>query len=225
VWRLYLEEQSVFEGVFADLRAKGTVISRELATDLIHEFLIERAPFALATFQPDRGELRSWLFVVFRRFVLGTYRSSQRSGDILKRWQKDLTATPSDNYPGLEQDLLAVKAVTAGLPEDERRALTTFFGADGASVRAVARALGISRWKATRLILQGAARVVRDLRVDIGVNESELGMLIAGTQKKAQANSGVVTEPSAEELRLALQRVGSVLAQLLEIERSEEKNP
>src|SRR5258708_2519234 len=68
VWKLYFENQNTFWGVISSLRRRGISISDEEATDLIHEFLLERAPFALATFRPERGQLESWLFVVFRRF-------------------------------------------------------------------------------------------------------------------------------------------------------------
>jgi DNA-directed RNA polymerase specialized sigma24 family protein len=225
VWRLYLEQQRVFESVFANLRAKGAVISKEMATDLIHEFLMERAPYALATFRSERGDLEPWLFVVFRRFVLGTYRSNQRSVNILSRWREDLLNFTNENYQGLEQDLLTVEAATADLPTDEKRAMTIFLSDEGGSVRAVARSLGLSRWMATRLIFQALARVVQALNVDIGVEPSDLKMLISGKIDEANVlRAAAATGRSADDVRSAIKNVRQVLARLLEFQRSEGKD-
>jgi hypothetical protein len=225
VWRLYLEQQRVFEGVFADLRSKGTVISKEMATDLTHEFLMERAPYALATFQSERGDLEPWLFVVFRRFVLGTYRSNQRSVSILSRWHQDLVSSGNQGYAGLEQDLRTIEAATADLPSDEKHALTAFLSDEGGSVRAVARSLSLSRWSATRLVLQGVARVIRALNVDIGVAPSDLEIVVSGqTDEKSIEKAAAATKRSANEVRHAIKNVRAVLAKLLEIQRSEGKD-
>ena len=208
----------------SDLRASGASISKEMATDLIHEFLMERAPYALATFQSDRGDLEPWLFVVFRRFVLGTYRSNQRSTDILLRWRQDLVKSDGEGYEGLKQDLAVVEAATASLPNKEKRALLLFFSDQGGSIRAVARSLGLSRWSTTHLILQAAAHVVQALNVDIGVGKDDLAVVSSGqTDEKSILNLAAKTNRSAGDVRIAVQNVRAILARLLEIQRSEAK--
>jgi RNA polymerase sigma factor (sigma-70 family) len=141
VWKLYFENQTTSWGVISSLRKRGISISDEEATDLIHEFLLERAPFALSTFRPERGQLESWLFVVFRRFAAGSYRNRQRMQMVLETWRHELPLADANEENEAEQDAQAVKSALKGLPKDERKALQLFLEQDNGSIRGVARAL------------------------------------------------------------------------------------
>jgi RNA polymerase sigma factor (sigma-70 family) len=150
VWRLYAENQDVFAAVFADLGSEGIGVAREGAVDYVHEFLVERAPAALETFRPERGELKAWLFVVFKRFVLGTLRERATQERLLRKFAAD--ASPSQPEQEQQLDIVAVQAAVAALPAKQQRAVRAFLQAPGGSIRDVARTLGVSRWRASQLV-------------------------------------------------------------------------
>jgi len=211
VWKLYFENQSTFWGVISSFRRRGISIADEEATDLIHEFLVERAPFALATFHPERGQLESWLFVVFRRFAAGSYRNGQRMRMLLETWRDDLPITGANEANEAEQDIEAVKSALQALPKDERKALRLFLEQDNASMRAVARGLRLSRWKATRLIVSAVAKVAAALEVDIGLEPADLSLLLG----RAYHESASVTRPTGRrvtDVRRAIRRIHRVVA-------------
>jgi RNA polymerase sigma factor (sigma-70 family) len=226
VWRLYFENQSTFWGVISSLRRRGISVSDEEATDLIHEFLMERAPFALATFHPERGQLESWLFVVFRRFAIGSYRNKQRMQTILEAWRDDISLDGVNEENEFTQDVQVVQAALKALPKEERKALRLFLEQDDGSMRAVARALRLSRWKATRLVVRSVARVAAALEVDIGLEPIDLHLLLGGGVH-ADA-SGTRTRSSGQRVtgtRRAIQRIYNVVALRLGISRTIQGEP
>jgi RNA polymerase sigma factor (sigma-70 family) len=150
VWRLYAENQDVFAAVFAGLRRTGFVIEHETAVDYVHQFLIERAPAALGTFRPDRGNLKGWLFVVFKRFVLGAQRERASHERQLRRFAADAVPAQAEHEQPL--DLVAVRNAVAALPADQRRAVRALLRSPAGSVRDVARSLGVSRWRASQVV-------------------------------------------------------------------------
>src|SRR5262245_24585185 len=124
IWALYAENQDVFAAAFADLASAGVVIDQEAAADHVHEFLLDRAPSALATFRPERGELKPWLFVVFRRFVLGALREQSRREKLLRGLAAsgggDLSVERSRELPS---DMDVAREAVKNLPPDQRRAI------------------------------------------------------------------------------------------------------
>jgi len=222
VWALYRDHQVVFRAVFSDLRVKGFSLSKEVATDLTHEFLLERAPFALATFKQERGLLESWLFVVFRRFVTGTFRSHKRGQAILDKWQHDLRGLTVLEGPDTRHDLEAIEKALATLPPEEQEPLLLFLGAGDGSIREVARRLGLSRWKAERQILQAFARIARQLRVEVGLDAADLG-LIAGDSVGATAAIDAAKRRSSQDTKAAIRRSRLVLSELLNIGESRKR--
>ena len=120
------------------------------AEDLIHEFLVERAPAALATFRPTKGDLQGWLFVVFRRFAVGTLRESSRHERLLAK-VAEASAAEVAHDEGFQLDLAALEAALTELPPEEHRAMLALLSSGG-TARGVARVLGTSRWRAASLI-------------------------------------------------------------------------
>ena len=216
---MYRDHQAVFQAVFSDLRAKGFNISKAVATDLTHEFLLERAPFALATFKPERGLLESWLFVVFHRFVAGTFRSRKRGQAILDKWQHEIQGAAVVEERDAPHDLQAIEKALATLPSDEQEPLLLFLGEGGGSIREVARRLGLSRWKAERQILQAFAHIARQLRIDVGLDAADLD-LIAGNSVGATVGLGGAKRQSSPDAKAAIRRSRLVLSELLNIGES-----
>lgn len=185
VWRTYLEHEQVFGRVVATLRATGLEISRDSALDLVHEFLLTRAPYALATFKPSRGSLPGWLFVVFRRFVLGQYRQGQRARRMLALFEREFAPTAHEVQWEPHADINAVEAAVAGLSSDHRRALHVFFGQHEHGLRAVARALGVSRWKAERIVVEATARIVLELGLDVDLDATDICLVATGADRNS----------------------------------------
>jgi RNA polymerase sigma factor (sigma-70 family) len=138
--------------VFASLRSAGLRIDREAAVDFVHEFIIERAPGALATFCPERGELKGWLFVVFRRFVLGTLRERTRQARLIRAVAEHATSHPVEHELAFDVD--AARRAIAELPSEQRRAVRVFLETPDGSIRETARRLGVSRWRASQYVSQ-----------------------------------------------------------------------
>jgi len=184
VWNLALNHEAVFRTVFRDLSRKGLVLGSDGERDLVHEFLVDRAANALATFHPERGALPGWLYVVFRRFVLGSLRTIERDRRLLESLAREASPRPSDDRAHI---LDAVDAAVDQLPKDERRALQAYFGDREHGERAVARALGVSRWKAGRLVARAAKTVVsaigRQSTTSLPLNAASLAELIPVLRK------------------------------------------
>ena len=182
VWRLYLDQRDVFLRVFASLKRRGARIHRERESDLVHQFLVERAPQALATFQPDRGSIESWLFVVFRRFVFEQLEKEQRYDAVLNA----LVREPSEGQPATAEDDYDRAAVTRAidsLSSEQRDVLRSFLTSQ--SLRTTARSVGRSRWQARRLLMEAVVAVGRALDVDLAaLREDGAAWLLRGIRRE-----------------------------------------
>jgi RNA polymerase sigma factor (sigma-70 family) len=126
-------------------------VDEETANDLVHEFIVSRAPRAIEAFRPERGELEGWLFVVFRRFVIGALRDGARRRQLVAQLGKELVRSTGEETE-FQSDLEALRSSIASLPNEEREAMVALLSSDLASVRDVAATLGISRWRAQQVI-------------------------------------------------------------------------
>lgn len=161
VWTLFLENRSVFTKVFASLRQRGFVLDEDTQSDLTHEFLMERAPAALATFNPALGERAGWLFVVFRRFVVGAARTRARRQRLLASLAEEETdVAPAEDE--LRLDLGALQHALAELSAEERQVIEHVTAANG-TVRSAARALGWSRWRTTHVLAAALQKLTGQL--------------------------------------------------------------
>ncbi len=158
VWALYAHHAKAFHGAFRSLARRGQLLRPDEEMELLHEFLLEHARPALATFRPERGELDSWLFVVFRRFVTGALvsRAAFRRKEALGDHGHESLAPETDRE--LPADLQAARTAIDALPEDERSAMRAMLQ-PGGSVRSVARKLAISRWRAQQLLDRGLEKI------------------------------------------------------------------
>ena len=170
------------------------ILSNEEGEDLIHEFLLDRAGAALKSFDPQRGSIEGWLFVVFRRFVLGRYREQERA----RRVVSNASVLQSDvalGDPGTRLDLQKTRTALGRLPTQQRRALQVFFGESGGSIRSVARTLSLSRWRAQRLVSEAMERVAAELGIDLTEGGHEVGQL-SGSLAQVLSGHSVEEGPS-----------------------------
>src|SRR5207249_12283149 len=96
--------------------------------------------------------------------------------------------------------------------------LHVFFGEPEHGVRAVARRLGVSRWKAERTIIQATARIVLELQLDVGLDARDLFLVARDTE--ADASLSCATRAAGRErseARIAADLVRGHLARLLSI--------
>ena len=156
VWALYRENAATFQSAFASLSARGFFCPREMRTELIHRFLLERARPALETFRPERGDVGAWLFVVFKRFVSGEWKRQGTSERKLVAKDPLELQAPSAEASEMPSDLATTRAAISELPLNERQVLEVILLPRG-SLRKAARDLGISRWQ-TRQLLDNALK-------------------------------------------------------------------
>lgn len=65
------------------MRRKGWAIVHEFEVDLVHEFLIRRAPTMLARYDHGRGTLEGLLAISFRNFVVSELRTRRNAPELL----------------------------------------------------------------------------------------------------------------------------------------------
>jgi DNA-directed RNA polymerase specialized sigma24 family protein len=164
VWRLYLEHGAVFLRVLASLRSKGAQIEDDRQFEFVHQFLVEQAPKALATFRADRGDVEPWLFVVFRRFVAEQLQKESRSEHLLWSFQGESPSSIHDTTAEDRHDAAAVRRAIDALPAEQQQVLWSFLRTQ--SVRNVARQFSLSRWQTRRLLDVAIEEVVHSLGSD-----------------------------------------------------------
>ena len=191
VWALYAQHADVFRRVLAKLRVSDARFGDGAASELVHEFLTERAPGALSTFDPSKGEMGAWLFIVFERFVLERYRRQRRRDDLLDALTVR-TPSPSEEIERTI-DLHVVSQMIASLSSLHEKAIQAFFSKRTPSVRAVATTLGVTRRRAAELIAEAAAVVAVELGAPVDMSLDELRRLAA----RADAPGG--NEPNNRE--------------------------
>jgi hypothetical protein len=156
VWKLYARYPDVFLGVLVGLRRRGWRIPTDVEHDLIHEFLIKRARPMLAKYEPERGRVQGLLAVAFRNFVISELRTTSHQEEL---WASELERISTQ--PTLEDDdqhhRLDVDKVLSTVSSEKRIAVKALI--DSGSLRAAARALGLSRWEIRKRIAEVLAQV------------------------------------------------------------------
>ena len=112
---------------------------RVLAEDVLAD-AFERALRARRSFDPTRGDGKTWLYSI----ALNRLRDLQRRSAIESRAKDELMVNGSTETPGFEDRLLdgdELRTALLSLSEDEREALALRFGA-GLTVPEVARVIG-----------------------------------------------------------------------------------
>lgn len=177
-WSVYLEHQDVFAAV---LRATGPWQINE-GMDLIHDFLVERLPQALVSYDPQRGTLEPWLYTVFIRYARRWLAknsafeermvSLEKAGDAALEqpvWEKEF-------FPFVECQ--RVQTALAQLPDHLRTVLLTYFGhgQEAVSIRALARKFKWSRHRAFQMLLEGLAMIAVQLEEQGILTKEELAV-------------------------------------------------
>src|SRR5262249_51255623 len=131
-WGVYLTHQDVIRAV---LRLTGPWRVLDGA-DVAHDFLVERLPAALTTYDPEVGPLRPWLFAVFHHYA--RRRAGQltavRRGEVTLGWlSEDMPAAPAAPKPLGAGQLRAVVSALENLPPNQRALLEFYFGGGAAA--------------------------------------------------------------------------------------------
>ena len=161
-WELYLDHRDVFFRVISDLRHRGAIVGDDLRHDLILDFIVSRAPNALKTFEPSEGTLPGWLYVVFRRYVLEKLRQRTGRARVLASLATDRSLRPDTLSPKESIELKRIGELIDSMSKDAQSAIQSYFEANG-SIRAVARALGVSRDRAKIILLDSVSLIVQEI--------------------------------------------------------------
>jgi hypothetical protein len=173
-WSVYLKNRDVFAGV---LRSTGRWTVED-GLDVIHDFIIDRLPDALKSYDPERGKIKNWLFIVFLRYV-------KRRKLELSSWAKrkiDLDSIPElpNRVATIDESFLhsgqdQVFAKMKDLDKEHSDALTTYFGegSESDNIRALARKFKWSRYKAEQKVLEGLAMLSTQLNENSLLSDTE----------------------------------------------------
>jgi RNA polymerase sigma factor (sigma-70 family) len=204
VWALYKDFPGVFHRALVELS-----VQQDQHADMIHEFLLERAPDALRSFDPSRGEIAPWLYVVFRRFALGRLQNDRRRVEVLEELAREPSVADSIDDP---LDTERMSNAWRKLPGLEQRALRAYLehGVQGAT-----RAMGVSPWHVKRIVILALAKLLLDLRLYTGVDPADLALLAhgSGDDRHILWLAHKMGRPSSEA-RKAVQRARHGLAAL-----------
>jgi DNA-directed RNA polymerase specialized sigma24 family protein len=152
-WAVYAEHQDVFAAVLTHTGPWGV----NDGLDLVHDFLVDRLPQALVSYDARIGPLPPWLYRVFANYA--RKRRLERAA-VQKRWQSlagvgEPAAPASDEGEAAADDRCVGDALGQLAPE-ERDTLHAYFGRapEAGNVRAVARRFRWSRHRARQVLLQ-----------------------------------------------------------------------
>lgn len=225
-WSIYLQHENVFASVLA---ATGPWPANE-GTDLIHDFLIERLPKSLRSYDPNVGPIPPWLYTVFLNYAKRRL-IDQRS--LHKKWVS-LTDLPGPANEQLDQSSSSsvadqtvsntdhtVKDALDRLPIDHRSVLLTFFGGrpNAGNLRATARQLQCSRHQVRRVLFEALGELAIALQGKGVLSEEELlicqDFLLLGKSWKQISEKTRIAEQEAELLlRSALRALCSSLTRI-----------
>lgn len=164
VWSIYLNNQDVFASV---LKLTGRWQVDE-GIDLIHDFILDRLPIAIHSFDPQKGKIKSWLFIVFIRYAkrrrLELNSNSKRKIDLDNIGELPQGGTSIDEYH-LTFQRKKVNYALNTLNKTHQEILQTFFGDSSSAnnVRALARKYNLSRHRAEKMLLEGLAMLSAQL--------------------------------------------------------------
>jgi RNA polymerase sigma factor (sigma-70 family) len=131
--------------------------------DLAHDFLVEELPRVARTYQPSRGAIEDY---VFRAFLFFARPRLQRS----TRWRAqllDIRDLRTVSEPEVSDDERAALVCALNVLSDgERRVIDAVFFS-GASIRAVANDLGMSRYHVRELVTNALAKLLMNLAPDV----------------------------------------------------------
>lgn len=190
----------------ARLVREGSISTVLEASDLVHDFFIERWASVVTNYRPEQGALRPYVYAAFMRFARrqSLRRSLARGpssifGDI----SAEGTDRGTDDTSAESQvDLAAVAAAIERLPEAERRAVVEYV--QTGSIRKAAVAGGVGRYQAHTLVAQAIARIALAMATPAGVDEAEWDVTRA-----ILSNRGGVAE-AARHLGLPVDRCRQV---------------
>lgn len=217
-WSVYLEHQ----GVFASVLKSISPLQIADGMDLVHDFVIERLPQALASYDPDVGPIRPWLSVVFQRYArrrLAERASLQKRclsleslGGII------LPQSDSDRTPSLEQQQ-SIEDAFKELPDESRSILFAYFGngPESGNFRALARRFNLSRHRAQQSFFLALGSLAERLEGKGVLSREEIRIcrahLISGQSFAEIAECFGETEDEIRSLlRSALATLGAALS-------------
>ncbi len=155
----YARLQPLFFAALGNLARQGFVVSPADSMDLIHDFFAEAWPTVENHFDPDKGSFESYLYAAFVQFARPRIVR-------LRRWQNSLIeAEKLDAFPAPPDEEMEtgdrerIREGLAKLPEGEQEILRRYVYSDYASERALAKELGVSRYRLREILVDALGRL------------------------------------------------------------------
>lgn len=207
----------------------GTLMPGDEAEDVLHAFMLDRAPHVARIVEALPSEQRAaYVVAAFRNFVRRTLRARRRQERALEYLAIEFqfrppNASEPDGAGEVDGRLLnewSLREVLAG-PRGEAvaaQAAAMYFGIRGApqSLRQIAQALKLSRYAARIAVLDGLMIVTLQLAQGGGLSSSEAEacrlLVVEGWDPESVARAVRLTR---HQVRRALERARAVLAQAL----------
>lgn len=165
-WNLYADAKirAIFHAI---LTTYGPWRTTE-GVDLIQDFIHERLPNALRTFNPEVGELEPWIYTVFRNFAIcrknEEKRLNQRFVSLTDLVEPPLTRGEVPENTLTQATPSQIKASLTKLNPESRRIVLTYFSENKqASFRALSRQFKMTRYTARKRLFEALAVLVSDL--------------------------------------------------------------
>lgn len=171
-WSVYLENRDIFA---AGLKATGPW-EINAGMDVLHDFLVERLPQALVTYDPEQGPMRPWLFTVFVRYAR---RRLLERASVKNRWLSFESLTDAEmvrlvqEKPLSEEQKKRIRNALQKLPYEFQMCLLTYFGNEPefGNIRALARKFDWSRHRAQQVLLRALAALSAQLKEGVLADE------------------------------------------------------
>jgi RNA polymerase sigma factor (sigma-70 family) len=174
-WSIYAKHLHVLH---AALRGAGRLGILE-GMDLVHDFVLERLPRALASYNPQVGPIEPWLFAVFRRYLNRCLReeaAARRGWLSLEPWEDSIPAKADTAEVLSPARLDRVREALRKLPDELRSVLLAYFGRGPGSgnERALSRMLHLSRYTVRQRLLTAMNDLAAQLEGEDFFSQEEL---------------------------------------------------
>jgi len=212
----YTKLRPLFFAAFGSLARRGIVVSPVDSMDLIHDFFAEAWLGVENRFKPDRGSFESYAYGAFIQFVRPRIVR-------MRRWQNCLIGPKElDAFPAIQNeepepgDQERVREALAKLPEGEREIVRCYMYRDYTSERALAKELGISRYRLHEILVDALGRLAVSFDRPEGFQPKDWAVALALWRDRRTVNeAATVLQLTPQQVRSAYRRNFEFIAEAL----------
>ena len=212
----YSKLRPLFFAALGSLARRGFVVTPADSMDLIHDFFAEAWAGLESHFKPDKGSFESYAYGAFVQFVRPRIVR-------MRRWQNCLIATEElEAFPAIQNeepepgDQERVREALANLPEGEQDIVRAYMYGDYTSERALAKELGISRYRLHEILVNALGRLAVSFDRPIGIQSRDWAVALALWRDRRTVNeAATVLRLTPQQVRSAYRRNFAFIAEAL----------